>query len=315
MGQLHFDLHIVMADPAGNRTAIVTEASKLPGELYASLGAEILADSSLRAEQVGFSVRGKHGFPRLEMCGGEFCGNAARSFGCYLALQDGKAAAGGEITIEISGRSAPMQIRLTEDGAVAEMALPKKIGEIRKEEILDAFRQRQTQNPPHSQKGFDAEELLSVTGIPERLPVIHLEGISHVILREFPAFHQESAKKYQPLLDSLIDVVRKDNSIPAVGVISLSENRLCPYVYVRGPESRVFESSCASGSIAAAWLLSQSYTSPLVSFRFLEPGGILTAEIRKYSPEESLAYIGGPVHIEAAVRRSYTIHDNPEDKC
>jgi hypothetical protein len=77
LGQLSFE--IVIADPAKNITIFVhdrldskperTEAAKL-----------LLADPSLKAEQVGFVIppAGNQKYWRLEMMGSEFCGNAAR---------------------------------------------------------------------------------------------------------------------------------------------------------------------------------------------------------------------------------------------
>ena len=77
---------VVMADPAGNRTAIVR--SGVPKSERAKVAAAIMADPALRAEQVGFETRPLYGksLGRLEMAGGEFCGNAARSYG-YLREQ------------------------------------------------------------------------------------------------------------------------------------------------------------------------------------------------------------------------------------
>ena len=78
---------VVMADPAGNRTAIVR--SGVPKAERERVAAAIMADPSLRAEQVGFESRPLYGksLGRLEMAGGEFCGNAARSFGYMLCRE------------------------------------------------------------------------------------------------------------------------------------------------------------------------------------------------------------------------------------
>ena len=73
-------LRIIMADPAGNRTAIVR--TPVPADQRAQIAAKILQINDLRAEQVGFETSAlMGGTGRLEMMGGEFCGNAARSYG------------------------------------------------------------------------------------------------------------------------------------------------------------------------------------------------------------------------------------------
>ena len=76
-------LRIIMADPAGNRTAIVR--TPVPADQRAQIAAKILQINDLRAEQVGFETSAlMGGIGRLEMMGGEFCGNAARSYGYLL---------------------------------------------------------------------------------------------------------------------------------------------------------------------------------------------------------------------------------------
>ena len=67
-------------NPAGNITAVVL-SSVLP-ELRPALSRAIMAQG--RAEQVGFAATPRLGGDcRIEMMGGEFCGNAVRSYG-YL---------------------------------------------------------------------------------------------------------------------------------------------------------------------------------------------------------------------------------------
>ena len=75
-------------DPAGNITAVVL--NPVMPEQRAPLAQKILREG--RAEQVGFAVPPKLGGEcRLEMMGGEFCGNAVRSYGYLWAMEHGKA--------------------------------------------------------------------------------------------------------------------------------------------------------------------------------------------------------------------------------
>ena len=87
------------------------------------------------------------GEKRLEMMGGEFCGNAARSFGRYIA----KKKHCKEAVIEISGSKKPMTIAVQENGwAKAYMPLP--------------------------------QELRTLTAGDAHYPMVCLDGISHVIV-------------------------------------------------------------------------------------------------------------------------------------
>lgn len=78
-------LHVVLADPAGNRTALVEERA-VKESSKREISRRLLEDASLAIEQVGyFRMEGAGSPAHLEMMGGEFCGNAARSFGLFLA--------------------------------------------------------------------------------------------------------------------------------------------------------------------------------------------------------------------------------------
>ena len=72
------ELEIVRADPAGNITVFVLSPVEDRDERAAAVSA-LMADPALKAEQVGFVLQPLNVADpwRLEMMGGEFCGNAA----------------------------------------------------------------------------------------------------------------------------------------------------------------------------------------------------------------------------------------------
>src|SRR3712207_235334 len=74
-------IEFVKINPVENMTILVK--SSLPRLKYPILSQKMMRYSHLYAEQVGF-MEGKH----LQMMGGEFCGNASRSFAAYLAFCD-----------------------------------------------------------------------------------------------------------------------------------------------------------------------------------------------------------------------------------
>ena len=74
---------VAVLDPAGNVTAIV--CSDVPAAERARVAAQILRLPELGIEQVAFLTAPRSGGEiRLEMMGGEFCGNALRCVGKYL---------------------------------------------------------------------------------------------------------------------------------------------------------------------------------------------------------------------------------------
>ena len=122
---MEYTVLVTMADPAGNRTALVE--GDVPQRAYGSVASQLLADPSLGAEQVGFVCppKGSQALGRLEMMGGEFCGNASRSFGLFLARARGLG--DGEVPIEISGAPQVLPVRLQGEEAWVQMPLPKSI--------------------------------------------------------------------------------------------------------------------------------------------------------------------------------------------
>lgn len=233
------ELRLIMADPAGNRTAIVR--SPVPVELRGKTAAAIMKIQDLRAEQVGFEtapVMGGAG--RLEMMGGEFCGNAARSFGflCFLERENAHQAerpdpqsyplpdkqmsgnvpgivpgnVPGDILIEISGSAGLLRVYCDPEQGTAFSEMPMPQG-------------------------------LEYTG--EGYPLVISEGIAHMIL--------EDEEPDPDLIHRMIG--RYGHKFDAFGMQFLKGDVLIPVVYVGASDSLVYESSCGSGSLAAAWYL------------------------------------------------------------
>jgi diaminopimelate epimerase len=123
---------IVIADPAKNITVFVL--TPVPPEERSRVAGALLDDPSLKAEQVGFVIPPSRPAQvwRLEMMGGEFCGNAARSFGLYVARRTGLAGKTGQtgkagqvsLEVEISGVDRPVLVRVDPERGLAEAAMP-----------------------------------------------------------------------------------------------------------------------------------------------------------------------------------------------
>ena len=279
-------IKLIMADPAGNRTAIVR--TPVPAAQRAQIAARLLEIPDLRAEQAGFETAPQMGGAgRLEMMGGEFCGNAARSYG-YLLWQEQNRASGlqpaGSLRIEISGSAQPLEVDcdLAEGTSFAQMPLP---------------------------------EVVLYT--PERCPMVVGEGITHVILQD--------VDPDEDLIRRLVE--EYGDRWDAFGMMFLKGDCLTPVVYVRGAGSLVYESSCGSGSLACAWYLDRAgrekesvpadvnaadkacgtgspsrmntggSEAPAV-YRFREPGGEITVRISHETGGAVIARMGGRISLE-----------------
>ena len=108
-GGLCMRIRYIPADPAGNLTGLVlTHVSQ---EMRPALAARLMAVCPEGFEQIAFidedSLTGP--LPRMEMMGGEFCGNASRAFGWYAAQRRGR----GETALCVSVSGAAAQERIS----------------------------------------------------------------------------------------------------------------------------------------------------------------------------------------------------------
>lgn len=120
---------IRVADPAGNITIFVM--TPLEKERYAGIARQILERKELGGEQVAFVERTEQGTLRMEMMGGEFCGNASRSFAYLLCRLSGKERK--ECLVEVSGSPKPLK-------AIADTAKKNKPGRhasSKRDQIID----------------------------------------------------------------------------------------------------------------------------------------------------------------------------------
>ena len=78
------EIRIRVANPAGNITIFVMDRVKT--EAYSAIARQLLKREELHAEQVGFVETKEGQGMHMQMMGGEFCGNATRSFGYLLSM-------------------------------------------------------------------------------------------------------------------------------------------------------------------------------------------------------------------------------------
>ncbi|MCI9243442.1 MAG: hypothetical protein HFF43_08665 [Lawsonibacter sp.] len=117
------------ANPAGNITLFVLDPVPIGGR--AGLASRLMALPGSDVEQVGFVCPPASGCAgRMEMAGGEFCGNAARAFGMLMAQRLGGLP---QVLVEVSGCGAPVtvDVDLSAGTARAQMPLPRAVSPAR----------------------------------------------------------------------------------------------------------------------------------------------------------------------------------------
>lgn len=210
-------LNYIRMNPSGNITLLVTDP--VPRREQSEI-ARRLMQLDPTAEQVGFleapSVPGARA--RLQMMGGEFCGNASMSLAAYLALQDDLPEGEERIyPLEVSGadRVIPCLIRREGEGCTGTvpMPLPRRIGRV---QVLPGV----------------------------QAPAVCFDGIAHIIIAQNEITPAQA--------EAGIAALCADMDIDALGILFTGESfrALRPLVYVRSTDSAVWENSCGSGSAA-----------------------------------------------------------------
>lgn len=250
-------IQAAILNPAGNRTAFVLTPTA--PEERPLIAARLMAEPELRIEQVGFSVPPRHGGAvRIEMAGGEFCGNALRSAGYYHALTRGER---GKccVPVEISGSPGvhPVTADMPAGLASAAMPLPEDT-ECLGRKLPAAYR-------------------------------VRFPGITHIVL--------ETPEPEPVLVERALAAA---GGVPAVGVMFLDRaaGKLRPVVCVAEPPTRVAESSCASGSTAAAVVLCTAMRDGTATVSLEQPGGVLAVSVQKQNGRVTALSVCGPVSIE-----------------
>ncbi|MEG2174753.1 MAG: hypothetical protein RR135_04625 [Oscillospiraceae bacterium] len=253
------ELTLVRADPAGNITLLVE--GDCPAASRGSVAARLMAMSTLGAEQVGFVTPPRWGGDgRIEMMGGEFCGNAARSMGLFLARRMGGAAR--QVAVEISGCEHPVWVWAdpANQRASAEMPIPRT---------------------------FEAVTLETCACM-----LVTFEGIAHAVV--------EGQAPDICLLDALETYLAGTyDAFGLMFVRTLGDHvrSITPVVRVPAAGSTVWESSCGSGSVATAALLLRDVHDGAHMLTFAQPGGEIDATIVKKNGHLTEAFIGGSVSL------------------
>ena len=231
-------------NPTGNITLLVdTPVSR---ECQSAVAAKLMAAVS-DAEQVGFFEPAAAPCTplRLQMMGGEFCGNASISTAAVLLNGTGEEAFTTPLEVSGMAEDIAVSVKRNADGSftgTVDMPIPEAIYDYT---FIN---------------GFDTYTL----------PLVRFPGICHVI----------ADKRLSPVIAEkyVADWCRQLKS-EALGIMFFdkAKNTLEPFVYVASTDTAVWETSCASGTSAVA-----AYVAKLkrhsVSLSLRQAGGVLTAQ-------------------------------------
>ena len=234
----------MLADPSGNKTILVL--TPVPKEQHSTLAAQLLARSDIDAEQVGYVTCAKDRSLRVDMMGGEFCGNASRAAAAYALSCDGKEV--GVYGVSCSSCDEILPVKVNHTGgddyeAFIEMPYPDDVSAL----------------------------LVDVGGLPVRFFRVDLPGISHFV-HFVETFKGLDKNVYWQALQTYVE----GEDFPAYGLILCDPKtqEMIPAVYVSQTDTLYWENSCGSGSAAVAAALACT-TRKRVAAYMKQPGGTI----------------------------------------
>ena len=250
------EIQYLLADPTKNITVLVTTpvSRALQPEL-----ASLLLDLEPEAEQVGFVETAADGQMRLQMMGGEFCGNATRAYAMYVARQRGGLS---EVRLRVSGcdHIVTAMVDLARGAARAEMPLPRAVR---------------------------AAEVEGHAGT-----LVDLAGIAHLVI-EGVAPSEDFFRAAEPLFSAIEGL-----DAYGVIFLDRTSHRMTPLVKVVDTGTLIWEGSCGSGTIACAVAESAGLADGLFEQDYFQPAGVVRASVERRGGAVVSAAIGGPVTLD-----------------
>lgn len=273
------NLHMIIANPAGNITAFVLEP--VERACYAEIARRIFDMPEYGVEQVGFILDDN----TMEMSGLEFCGNATRSFGLLSAIRQGKTGA-GSITVQVSGSSKPLVVEYDTATNYARICVELPLWTME----FDEFREK------YELQSSEYDWLQSGT-------LVVYEGIVHAVVPAANALYSgqntisttssnpgPSRDDFERWFIRMRDLINDKLDPPAMGVVYCEDEKACleapegvepgamkPIVYVKDVDSIYFEGSCGSGTTAYAAAYSKDLADGTYRYNVEQPEGTILA--------------------------------------
>ena len=267
------EIKFVKINPTQNMTILVE--SPIPREGQHTIASQLMDYDSVFAEQVGF-IEAPLSYPdswaRIQMMGGEFCGNATLSLAALLCIDRNlPLEVKTQIPIESSGTEQLIRCEVTrkKDHVLASLTLPAPSKIESTTLVLEG-------------KSYD-------------LTVVYLDGIIHIILpvqsvtQEELYFAEKAVRTWQDRFET-----------DALGLMLLEEkeSRITPLVYVKSTDSLIWERGCGSGTAATGAYLAYK-AKQAINLPIAQPGGEIIVKADYLDGSITTLSITGKVKIAA----------------
>ncbi|MFS0599333.1 diaminopimelate epimerase [Peribacillus frigoritolerans] len=266
------EIDFIKFNPTQNMTILVKTNDLL--EEYKHIASKIMSYDSVHAEQVGFIEKpiNNKAAAKLQMAGGEFCGNACMALAAFIASEKGLNHNDlAEIILEASGTdkliTCQMRRNLDEYHCLVTMPIPKKI------------EQRTIK--------YDGNDL--------NIIIVRYHEFIHIVI-EVDEFREIVREKAQSLA-KLLGVTLGANLIGVLLYKSKSEE-MAPLIYVPHLDSMIWERGCGSGTASLGAYLAWKKKGEIVT-NIRQPGGDIKVFATCHGDELTSLMIEGAVQIVA----------------
>ncbi|MEA3422565.1 MAG: diaminopimelate epimerase [Bacillota bacterium] len=267
-------LNFIKVNPSENMTVFIMDP--VPRDKHVEISNKIMNYNNIHAEQVGFVEKGtNNGQIRLQMMGGEFCGNASRALASILVLKK-------HSSVDHSNNKAivPLEVSGTEDIHHLEV-IPTES----ETTFISSI-----EMPLHS----NIEDIcINYNDYVYKASLITFSGIMHIIVDD-----ENIASKHDFFINAINTLEYLDYD--ALGIMFLNEEKsfITPLVYVKATDSIVWERSCGSGTAAVGIFLSYKNKKNIDAV-ITQPGGELKIITKWENNAVTEATLSGIVSIVA----------------
>jgi len=272
-------LNFVKVNPVENMTIFVLD--QVDSAHHITVANRLMDYSNIHGEQVGFvenprSLKGKSlNTLRLQMMGGEFCGNATRSLAALMVHLKSQPIEGDNgiynVLLEVSGSDDLIncQVRATSKNnfylSKVNMPLPQRIS--------------------NTVITFEDNKIKTTR--------VDFPGISHFIVEA-----NEVDDKDEFLHTIKRNMSKEDYNAFGIMFYDSINRYLTPIVYVRATDSLYWERSCASGTCALGVVMAKN-ANDNINKKIKQPGGELEVSVTMNNENILEIFLDGSVEIIA----------------
>ncbi|NME96606.1 diaminopimelate epimerase [Clostridium cochlearium] len=266
-------LRFVKINPVGNMTIFVTDP--VPKELYKDISKQLMQYTNIHGEQVGFLTSSKEDktIIKLDMMGGEFCGNASRSLGALLVYNNypyiKQKENFYEVKLQCSGYDKVLNC------------------EVNPTDVLNIYYSKIDMPLPNNIKSEKLENY--------QIYKVEFSGIYHFVVNSNEI---ENEDEFFELIKNTMEENYSDYDAFGIMFYNFNKNYLKPLVYVKATDSLFWEKSCASGTSAVVSALAYEKKEN-VCINIRQPGGELEATANYSGEKINNITIKGTVEIVA----------------